>query len=361
MVVSDGVSVVATVLNERPLLALWLDGIESQTRRPDELVIVDGGSTDGTWEELNERQWSVPVVLLRLPGASISAGRNAAIDAATHDVIAVTDAGTVAHPEWLNRLITTLVLTGADVASGFFVPRTSGNWQRALAATTLPDAAEINAHRFQPSSRSMVLRRSWWLAGVRYPEWLDYCEDLVWDMAMRRAGARFVFVPEATVTFDVRESLSAYVRQYFRYARGDGKAGLFPLRHVIRYSAYLFGTSLLARRTLRARFAVGVLGLLYVRAPLRRLRVRDMAMELTPFESVRLVPLVIGLRAVGDVAKMCGYPVGVAWRLRHFPALYSWSAWERISWNGSVAGSRSTTGNPAPTSSPSCESRLESP
>ena len=361
MDVSDKVSVVATVLNECPSLALWLDGIEGQTRRPDELVVVDGGSTDGTWEELNQRQWCVPVVLLRLPGASISGGRNAAIDAARHDVIAVTDAGTVADPEWLNRLFTTLVVSGADVASGFFVPRLSGNWQRALAATTLPEAAEINPHRFQPSSRSMAFRRAWWRAGVRYPEWLDYGEDLVWDMAMRRAGARFVFVPDATVTFDVRESLPAYFRQYFRYARGDGKAGLFPLRHLIRYSAYVFGAYLIARRTPRTGFVVATLALLYVRAPLRRLRVRDRAMGLTLLESARQVPLVIGLRTAGDVAKMCGYPVGIVWRLRHYPSLYAWSAWQRINWNGSLDDSRSTTGNPAPTSLPSCESRLELP
>ena len=195
------VSLIATVLNEGDSLAEWLAALERQSLAPDEIVIVDGGSTDDTWRKLNDWRPAVPVTLLRCPGSTIAGGRNTAIDAATGAIIAVTDAGTVADVQWLQRLVEALADERVDVAAGFFTPVLETGWQRALAATTLPDVSEVDGERFLPSSRSVAFRRAWFDAGVRYPVWLDYCEDLVWDLTLRRAGARFVFVPDALVEF----------------------------------------------------------------------------------------------------------------------------------------------------------------
>ena len=46
---SQRVSIVATVLNEGASLRIWLDGLERQSRVPDEVVIVDGGAIDGKY------------------------------------------------------------------------------------------------------------------------------------------------------------------------------------------------------------------------------------------------------------------------------------------------------------------------
>ncbi len=48
------VSVIATVLNEAGSIDLLLDSLAGQTRPPDEVVIVDGGSSDGTRGRLRE-------------------------------------------------------------------------------------------------------------------------------------------------------------------------------------------------------------------------------------------------------------------------------------------------------------------
>ena len=42
------VSLIATVLNGAEHIEEFLGSLEAQTRAPDEVVIVDGGSTDGT-------------------------------------------------------------------------------------------------------------------------------------------------------------------------------------------------------------------------------------------------------------------------------------------------------------------------
>ncbi len=353
---TERITLIATVLNESSSLQRWLQGIESQSRLPDEIVIVDGGSTDGTWEALNQHPWGLPVQLRQVPEATIAAGRNAAIALASNGVIAVTDAGTVAEPDWLECLLEAFDTPDVDVAAGFFVPRLDSRWARALAATTLPDATDLEAARFQPSSRSMAFRKNWWDIGIRYPEWLDYSEDLVWDMAMRRAGARFAFVPRARVIFDVRPTVKAFFVQYLRYARGDGKAGLFLGRHLLRYATYAGVLIALERRSTWL-LGIGVpLAALYVRTPIMRLRRRDLAAGLSARATLPIVPLVISLRAVGDVAKMIGYPIGLIWRLRRYGIRGLRTSWKQITPSGQPVDSALTRENQPPTSLPGVES-----
>ncbi|HRI55746.1 MAG TPA: glycosyltransferase, partial [Anaerolineae bacterium] len=42
------VSVICTVLNEAEAVGRLLDSLAAQSRPPDEVIIVDGGSSDGT-------------------------------------------------------------------------------------------------------------------------------------------------------------------------------------------------------------------------------------------------------------------------------------------------------------------------
>jgi hypothetical protein len=125
----------------------------------------------------------------------------------------------------------------------------------------------------------------------------------VFDLALRDAGCRFAFAPEAIAHFRPRTSLRAFFKQYFLYARGDGKADLWRMRHAIRYTTYALLILLL--RSGPPGWCIAVLGgLAYCRRPWMRLPRRE------PI-AVALVPVI---RCVGDVAKMLGYPVGVWWR-----------------------------------------------
>src|SRR5688572_9534588 len=95
------VSLIMTVRNEAKSLPRLLNSILLQTLQPDEVVIADGGSTDGTQAIARSYADRLSLRLLDVPGANISEGRNAAIRAASHDMIAATDAGVVLDPDWL--------------------------------------------------------------------------------------------------------------------------------------------------------------------------------------------------------------------------------------------------------------------
>lgn len=305
-----GVSVVITVLNEAGSIGELLESLCRQTLAPDEVVIVDGGSTDCTADLALTFGDRLPLLVLVQPGCTIADGRNRAIEAAKGELIAVTDAGVRLTPGWLKALIRPLAEGRADVSSGFFVSDPRSVFELALGATTLPLANEIEPDQFLPSSRSVAFTRSAWKAVGGYPKDLDYCEDLVFDLQLRTAGYRFTWVPEAVAHTRPRPDLRSFFLQYYRYARGDGKVELWRGRHAIRYGAYL--ALFLGMRTPWMWPLVLAGGAAYLRRPVARLRLSGLA----PHERAEALAWVPVIRLAGDVAKMLGYPAGVWSRLR---------------------------------------------
>jgi hypothetical protein len=232
-----------------------------------------------------------------------------------------------------------------------------------MGATVLPLVGEINPATFLPSSRSIAFRKATWEVVGGYPEWLDYCEDLVFDLRLKalsqnpsphafgspprvqRGGAlryfetsvpstqhsalstQFAFAPDAVVAFRPRGSLKSFFKQYYLYARGDGKADLWRKRHAARYLTYLVATPLVLVLGAAIHPLLWLLmipsAIYYFRQPYQRLRIlmgREGTMHaLSLQERIYVMALVPVIRVVGDVAKMIGYPVGVVWRLKNHP------------------------------------------
>lgn len=315
------VSIIATVKNEGEALRPLLDSIIDQTHPPDEVVICDGGSTDATPAVLDEyRRW-LPLQVISAPDSNISQGRNRAIAAATGDIIAGTDAGVILAPTWLEDLVAPFADPMVQVVSGWFEADPYTDFEVVMGATVLPARADIDPATFLPSSRSVAFRKSAWAAVGGYPEWLEHGEDLVFDRALRERYGPFAFAPDAVAYFRPRSSLRSFYRQYYAYARGDGKANLWPKRHAVRYATYLLALPLLLRWAWRERWlgwALLACGVgTYSRRPAERLWANTWGWR--PPARARAFALIPIIRLVGDVAKMLGYPVGVLWRLRNGP------------------------------------------
>jgi glycosyltransferase involved in cell wall biosynthesis len=301
------VSLIATVKNAGEHVAEFLAAVRSQTRAPDEILIVDGGSTDGTLEVLRIAEG---VTLIEEPGANISRGRNLAVAAATHDVIAVSDADCIPHPDWLERLLAPME-RGADVSMGAYVARADGFFEVCASAVAVPDRSELRAETFMPSSRSVAFRRDAFLEAGGYPEWLARGEDMYLNLRWRERGARMELAPDAIVEWRVRPSLAEHWRQYSDYARYDAIAGMYPQRHAIRFGVYAAAAAAcLGRR--RGLLALGaVAGALYAAKPIRRALRR-----VQPNDRGKALAAVPALMAFTDVAKMTGYVRGLRERRR---------------------------------------------
>ncbi len=302
------VSLVTTVKDAAHAIEPFLASLAGQTRAPDEAIVVDGGSTDGTLERLRT---AGGITLIEEPGANIARGRNLAIAAAAHDVVAVTDADCVLEPEWLERLLAPIG-AGADVAMGFSRPIADGFVPACMAAINLPDADEIDESTFMPSSRSVAFRRKAIEEAGGYPEWLDIGEDMYVDHRWRELGLDMRFVPGAVVHWRLRTSLRDTWAQYFRYARGDAIAGMHPERHALRFGVY--GAALYAagsKGTLR-KLGAAAGAAAYAARPIRR----AMARFEDAGDRARAAMAVPALMMLVDAAKMAGYVDGLRSRPR---------------------------------------------
>ncbi len=263
------VSLISTVKDASAHVEEFIGSVAAQTRAPDEVIVVDGGSTDGT-PDLLRRAGVEGTTVIEERGANIARGRNVAIAAAAHDVIAVTDADCVLDPRWLERILEPIE-AGADVSMGFYAPITDGFLQECLASVNLPlDASEVDPASFMPSARSVAFRRDAIEAAGGYPEWLAIGEDMWVNRRWRELGLDMRFAPDAVVRWRLRPTMRATWTQYFRYARGDAQAGMFPERHALRFGVYAGGTAALASRRRWPKVLAAAGAVAYAREPVRR-------------------------------------------------------------------------------------------
>lgn len=109
-------SVIIPTLNEVYTLPGLLDALRAQTRPPDEIIVADAGSSDGTLEMAQAR--GVHVV----PGGRPGPGRNAGARAATGDLFLFLDADVLPRPNFIAGMLEGFARSGADVATSLIDP-----------------------------------------------------------------------------------------------------------------------------------------------------------------------------------------------------------------------------------------------
>lgn len=110
------ISVVIPAYNEEKYLPRTLESLKKLDRKPDEVIVVDGGSTDKTGKVAKEHGAKV----LSVPHRGIGFARQQGLAATKSDVIAFTDADTVVLHDWLTKIEETLSRPGVVGVFGTF-------------------------------------------------------------------------------------------------------------------------------------------------------------------------------------------------------------------------------------------------
>jgi len=222
-------SLVTTVFNEKKRLDQSIADIENQILKPDEILIADAGSTDGTLERINDwkKESKIEIVVFVLQGCNIAEGRNQAIRRAKHELIVSTDFGCRYKPEWLQSLISPFGNEEVKVVGGAFeIIREEVKTLAAKADYVLQNGyPAIMDQYFSASSRSIAYYKSVWEQIGGYLEWLTLAADdtIFWRM-VKANKIKYYLVNQPNVYWLRHKTFTAFSKEAYRYGLGDGES-----------------------------------------------------------------------------------------------------------------------------------------
>uniref|UniRef100_A0A7C4JQZ3 Glycosyltransferase n=1 Tax=Thermodesulfobacterium geofontis TaxID=1295609 RepID=A0A7C4JQZ3_9BACT len=219
------VSLVTTVLNERDNIEEFMRSVISQKKKPDEFIIVDGGSTDGTYEILKryskKYKW---IKVIQVKGASIGRGRNIAIESSKNEIIACTDAGCILDKNWLDEITKPFKIKNVDVVVGIYRPYCRNDFEYFQGLLVVKDPEKIFGVPSRMSIRSIAFKKECWKKVGKLPESYGG-DDTLFNIKLKDLGCRFYFARRAVVYWRMRKNLCSFAKQFYRYAKGDAHHG----------------------------------------------------------------------------------------------------------------------------------------
>lgn len=222
------VSIVAPMFNEAEHVEQLVADLAAQAYQGEvEILVADGGSTDGSPELLAAfaKRAGLPLTLLENPKRSAAAGLNACIRRSTGDLIVRLDCHSRYPADYVRRCVIAFEETGAWNVGGVFAPIGRTRMERAVAcALDSPfgghnwtrnlnrnDRVEVDTNYLGAFPREALERVGLYDEAVVIAE----VEDL--NLRLRRAGGRVILDPAIRPSYLPRGSSRELFRQYYRY------------------------------------------------------------------------------------------------------------------------------------------------
>lgn len=250
------ISFITTLYNEEKTISSFITSIFGQTKLPDEIVIVDGGSKDETVTKINDlrckhRDFKGNFVILEKKG-NRSIGRNEAIRKATGDIIVCSDAGNILDEDWVKNITKPFVIShssslasdsrrGIEVVAGYYQGMAKTVFQKCLIPSVLVMPDKIDPSNFLPATRSVAFTKKIWEKVGGFDEKLSHNEDYAFAKQLQKKGATIVFQKDALVYWQPRTTFRQAFTMFFRFAYGDAEANIFRPKVAFLFVRYAVG------------------------------------------------------------------------------------------------------------------------
>jgi len=233
------VTVIMPVRNEAAAVAATLDSVFDQSRPPDEVIVADGCSTDGTVQQVEHyAARGRPVRIVRNESRFCGGGRNAATEVAGDGVIVTMDFGNRAPRNWLEEMVRPFVEDpDLDLLGGLHFPITETPFARvsstvvSFEASLLPhlsgeEIAGLVPEGFVPGGMCMAYRKRVWEQVGGFCEWARKGQDGLFGHRVRRLGGKVAYTAEATVYHHMPDNFRQLFGRHFHYALWNGRTGM---------------------------------------------------------------------------------------------------------------------------------------
>ena len=215
------VSVIVLTKNSASTVQKSLDSIFHQTRKPDEVVVVDGNSADGTLEVVK----NYPVKLVTEPGLGFGHARNLGVENSVGEFVFFLDSDCYAEPDWIEKALAHFD-SGSEIA-GVTGQTRLWNTESGVARFLACVGGRVNMPKQSmyvkiAPTMNLALRRSVVDEVGGFDETLVRCEDT--DLTYKVSGQhKIVYEPEAVVWFKGSPSLGVASRKCLRHFTGVGQ------------------------------------------------------------------------------------------------------------------------------------------
>lgn len=243
------IAFITTVYNEEQTIDDFLDSLFGQSKMPNEIIIVDGGSTDNTCRNIKNfkvriKKYKGRFILLTKKGNQ-SVGRNQAIRHARGEIIACSDAGCILDKDWLQNITEPFKNKNVDVVAGYYKGIAKSVFQKCLIPYALVMPDKVNAENFLPATRSVAFTKSIWKLAGGFDQRLSQGEDFAFAHVLKKIQANIVFEKDAIVFWEPRKTFQDAFLMMYLYAQGDAQSSMFRPKVILLFLRYLVGILLL--------------------------------------------------------------------------------------------------------------------
>ena len=225
-------SIVVRAYNEEKHIGRLLEGIQQQTLKDVEIILVDSGSTDGTVSAAE----SFGARIVRIASDEFTFGRslNFGLRAATGDLVVIASAHVYpVYPDWLESLLRpfeegSIALTYGKQRG----PETAPFSERQIYHQWYPDVSKPRQATAFCNNANAAIRKSLWEKNP-YDETLTGLEDLAWAKRVKEQGYGIAYVAEAEIIHVHNESPDVIFNRYRR--EGMAFKQIYPEAHFSLY------------------------------------------------------------------------------------------------------------------------------